>query len=61
MMGYHSFGEMDFDGDGSTSLREILTALDVVKVPSRERPGSIDHLDAKGGTHVHVVRCPPGR
>ncbi|MGC5778826.1 hypothetical protein [Methylobacterium sp. NFXW15] len=50
--------EMDFDGDGSTSISEIMTALDVVKIPSKDQPGCIEYLDAKGGTHVYAVRCP---
>jgi hypothetical protein len=57
-MGFHSLREMDFDNSGSTTLSEITTALDVVKVPSREKPGCIDYLDAKAGTHVYVTRCP---
>lgn len=60
-MGFRSVSKMDFDDDGSTSVSEILAALDVVKVPSRERPGCIEYLDAKGGAHVYTVRCPEGR
>lgn len=59
-IGYRSLSEMDWDGDGSTSLSEILTALDVVKVPSRERPNCIEYLDAKSGSHVYAVRCNAG-
>ncbi|AWN38716.1 hypothetical protein DK427_25795 [Methylobacterium radiodurans] len=60
-VGFRSMREIDFDGDGSTSVSEVLTALDVVKVPSRDRPGCIEYLDAKGGTHVYAVRCPEVR
>ncbi len=61
MMGFRSVSEMDFDGDGLTSVSEIITALDVVKVSQRERPGCIEYLDAKAGTHIYAVRCPKVR
>lgn len=57
-MGFRSASEMDFNGDGSTSIVEIMTALDVVKVPSRDKPGCVEYLDAKSGTHVYAIRCP---
>lgn len=57
-MGFRTVSEMDFDGDGSTSISEIMTALDVVKVPSRDKPGCIEYIDAKSGTHIYAIRCP---
>ena len=58
-MGHRSLGEMDWDGNGHTSVSEIITAMDVVKIPSRDGTGCVEYRDAKTGSHVYAVRCAP--
>ena len=56
--GFRSLSELDLNGDGSTSLVEIVTAMDVVITRSPERPDCKEYLDAKTGAHVYKTRCP---
>ncbi len=55
--GYASLAEMDFDGDGQTTLVEIVTAMNVARVPSRDRPGCFEYIDAKSATQVYKMTC----
>lgn len=52
-----SWSEMDWNRDGTTSISEFYTSMDVAKRPG-QRAGCIDYFHLKDGSTVRT-RCSP--